>query len=56
MIGDEVYGADPSLRGDLEQRGIGYVLAVGCDRRAAVNDGRTLIRVDEHTDPIPRRE
>ena len=38
---DEVYGADPGLRADLEQRGIGYVLAVGCDRRVHVNDGRT---------------
>jgi hypothetical protein len=26
---DEVYGADPGLRGELERRGVGYVLAIG---------------------------
>ncbi len=56
VTGDEVYGADPGLRDDLEQRGIGYVLAVGCDRRVHVNDGRTLVRVDEIADRIPTRE
>ena len=56
VTGDEVYGADPGLRGDLEQREIGYVLAVGCDRRVAVNDGRTLIRVDDLADRIPTTE
>jgi SRSO17 transposase len=33
VAGDEVYGADPRLRGELETRGVGYVLAVGSDRR-----------------------
>uniref|UniRef100_UPI0026D2C6A4 transposase n=1 Tax=Micromonospora purpureochromogenes TaxID=47872 RepID=UPI0026D2C6A4 len=47
VTGDEVYGADPGLRDDLEQRGIGYVLAVGCDRRVRVNDARTRVLVDE---------
>jgi hypothetical protein len=56
VTGDEVYGADPGLRGDLEHRRIGYVLAVGCDRRVHVNDGRTLVRVDEVADRIPHRE
>nr|WP_230689037.1 IS701 family transposase [Micromonospora sp. WMMC415] len=56
VTGDEVYGADPGLRADLEHREIGYVLAVGCDRRVAVNDGRTLIRVDDLADRIPTRE
>jgi SRSO17 transposase len=28
VTGDEVYGADPGLRADLERRQIGYVLAV----------------------------
>ncbi|MGC4833355.1 IS701 family transposase [Micromonospora vinacea] len=55
VTGDEVYGADPSLRADLEHRRIGYVLAVGCDRRVAVNDGRTLIRVDDLGERIPTR-
>ncbi|SIN44350.1 IS701 family transposase [Micromonospora cremea] len=54
--GDEVYGADPGLRADLENRGVGYVLAVGCDRRVTVNDGRTLIRVDDLADRIPTAE
>jgi SRSO17 transposase len=31
VTGDEVYGADPVLRAELEARGIGYVLAVACD-------------------------
>ncbi|WP_323373674.1 IS701 family transposase [Plantactinospora alkalitolerans] len=56
VTGDEVYGADPGLRADLEHRGIGYVLAVGCDRRVHVNDGRTLIRVDDLADRIPTAE
>jgi SRSO17 transposase len=33
VVGDEVYGADPGLRAELEARGIGYVLAVACDHR-----------------------
>ncbi|MCX4471389.1 IS701 family transposase [Micromonospora sp. NBC_01655] len=56
VTGDEVYGADPGLRADLEHRGIGCVLAVGSDRRVAVNDGRTLVRVDEVAGRIPTRE
>ena len=31
VTGDEVYGADPTMRAWLESRGIGYVLAVACD-------------------------
>jgi SRSO17 transposase len=31
VAGDEVYGADPRLRAELERRGVGYVLAVACD-------------------------
>jgi SRSO17 transposase len=31
VTGDEVCGADPGLRAELEARGIGYVLAVACD-------------------------
>jgi SRSO17 transposase len=54
VTGDEVYGADPGLRGDLEQRGVGYVLAVGCDRRVRVNAGRTSIRADELASRLPR--
>jgi SRSO17 transposase len=53
FTGDEVYGADPGLRQDLEARGIGYVLAVGCDRKVATNGGRTLIRPDTLAAELP---
>jgi len=33
VTGDEVYGADPTLRAALEASGLGYVLAVACDHR-----------------------
>ncbi|MFI6069905.1 hypothetical protein ACIA47_32240 [Micromonospora sp. NPDC051227] len=56
VTGDEVYGADSGLRDDLEHQRIGYVLAVGCDRRVHVNDGRTLVRVDGLADRIPATE
>jgi SRSO17 transposase len=39
VAGDEVYGADPGLRGELEARGVGYVLAVGSDRRVVTGAG-----------------
>jgi SRSO17 transposase len=35
IAGDEVYGADPGLRGDLERRRIGYVLAVAKTHQVA---------------------
>ncbi|MFY1623641.1 IS701 family transposase [Micromonospora sp. WMMD735] len=53
VTGGEVYGTDPRLRTYLEQRGIGYVLAIGCARRVRVNDGRTLVRADEVAERIP---
>ena len=33
LTGDEVYGDDPDLRAECEANRIGYVLAIGCDRR-----------------------
>lgn len=33
IAGDEVYGTDPALRDELEIHQVGYVLAIGCDRR-----------------------
>jgi SRSO17 transposase len=33
VTGDEVYGADPGLREQLEARGVGYVLAIAGNRR-----------------------
>jgi SRSO17 transposase len=35
VTGDEVYGAGRYMRGELEARGVGYVLAVACDHRVA---------------------
>ncbi len=43
--GDEVYGADPALRTELELHQIGYVLAVGCDRRIPTAAGPTRANV-----------
>jgi hypothetical protein len=39
VAGDEVYGADPGLRGDLEARGTGYVLAVACRHTVTTGPG-----------------
>jgi SRSO17 transposase len=53
VAGDEVYGADPMLRAELEPRRVGYVLAIGCDRRVPTAAG--LLRADEITTGLPRR-
>jgi hypothetical protein len=37
---DEVYGADPGLRRELEARGTGYVLAVACSHLVTTALGR----------------
>lgn len=42
--GDEVYGGNPKLRAALEEREIGYVLAVACS--AEVPTGAGIFRVD----------
>jgi SRSO17 transposase len=39
VTGDEVYGADPGLRADLEARPIGYVLAVAATRQVTTRAG-----------------
>ncbi len=36
VTSDEVYGANPGLRAELETRGIGYVLAVACDHHVGL--------------------
>lgn len=51
VTGDEVYGADPDLRRELEARRVGYVLAIGCDRRVPTAGG--LLRADEITVALP---
>lgn len=53
VAGDEVYGADPNLRSMLHDRGIGYVLAVGCDRRVPTAAG--MLRVDQIAAGLPKR-
>jgi SRSO17 transposase len=52
VAGDEVYGADPGLRGDLETRGTGYVLAVAC--RHQFTTGLRSVRADQLTRRLPR--
>src|SRR4029453_3692127 len=52
VAGDEVYGADPGLRADLEARRTGYVLAVACLHR--VTAGLRTCRADELARRLPR--
>ncbi len=51
VAGDEVYGADPALRAECEFLQLGYVLAIGCDRR--VPTGAGLLRADVLTAGLP---
>jgi SRSO17 transposase len=53
VAGDEVYGANPGLRAELEARQIGYVLAVACDHRVRV--GGTTQRADALLRQVPAR-
>jgi SRSO17 transposase len=53
VAGDEVYGGNPTLRGDLEHRGVGYVLAVACDHRVTTAAGTR--RADELVARLPKR-
>ncbi|UJW30523.1 IS701 family transposase [Saccharothrix sp. AJ9571] len=52
VAGDEVYGADPHLRKNLEQRGVGYVLAIGRDRRVSTPAG--VLRADGVAARLPK--
>src|SRR6476659_4618091 len=52
VTGDEVYGADPGLRAECELNRIGYVLAIGCDRRIPPSAGP--VRADELAAGLPR--
>ncbi len=54
VTGDEVYGADPGLRADLEKRRAGYVLAVAKDHRAATG-AAALLRADALAVRLPPR-
>jgi SRSO17 transposase len=53
VTGDEVYGADPGLRAELEARGVGYVLAVACDHRVVA--GGDTYRADALLKGVPAR-
>jgi SRSO17 transposase len=53
VTGDEVYGACPGLRAELEARGIGYVLAVACDH--PVRAGGATQRADALLRCVPAR-
>ena len=53
VTGDEVYGADPHLRADLERRRTGYVLAVAASHRVATAAGRCPAR--QLAARLPRR-
>jgi SRSO17 transposase len=53
VAGDEVYGADPTLRAALEGRRIGYVLAIAGNRRLPTAAGP--IRADVLAAALPRR-
>jgi SRSO17 transposase len=53
VAGDEVYGANPTLRAELETRQIGYVLAVACDH--PVRFGGTTHRADALLRRVPAR-
>jgi SRSO17 transposase len=53
VTADEVYGADPGLRGELERRRVGYVLAVARDYRVPTAAGP--IRADMLTPRLPSR-
>jgi len=51
VAGDEVYGADPGLRAELESRRVGYVLAVACSHRVATAAGKR--RADQIATGLP---
>jgi SRSO17 transposase len=53
VTGDEVYGANPGLRAELEARGVGYVLAVACDH--PVGCGGATHRADTLLRQVPAR-
>ena len=52
VAGDEVYGDNPTLRGELEARQVSYVLAIGCNRRVPTAAG--LQRADTLAAGLPR--
>ncbi|WP_435822597.1 IS701 family transposase [Microbispora bryophytorum] len=53
MAGDEVYGGNPKLRTALEERQVGYVLAVACSHEATTSAGK--FRADALAAKVPKR-
>ncbi|MFD4562708.1 IS701 family transposase [Streptomyces sp. NPDC058469] len=53
VAGDEVYGGNTRLRTALEERGIGYVLAVACSHEVTTRAGK--FRVDNLAKKVPKR-
>lgn len=53
VAADEVYGADPGLRTELERRQVGYVLAVACSHPVTTAAGKQ--RADDIAARLPTR-
>jgi SRSO17 transposase len=53
VAADEVYGNDPAFRARLRSHGLGYVLAVSCDHRVPIDDGRARVRADRLAADLP---
>jgi SRSO17 transposase len=53
VTGDEVYGGNPKLRAALEERGLGYVLAVVRSAEATASVG--ALRADARAKKVPKR-
>ncbi|WP_407917019.1 IS701 family transposase [Kitasatospora sp. NE20-6] len=53
VTGDEVYGGNPKLRTALEERGVGYVLAVACPAELPTGAGK--FRADALARKVPKR-
>ncbi|MGO4420125.1 IS701 family transposase, partial [Streptomyces sp. MCAF7] len=53
VTGDEVYGGNPKLRAALEERGLGYVMAVARSAEVATHAGK--FRVDALAAKLPKR-
>ncbi len=53
VAGDEVYGADPTLRRTIRGHGLGYVLQVAANRQVATEAGP--IRVGQLPDLVPKQ-
>jgi SRSO17 transposase len=53
VAGDEVYGSNPHLRAALEQRELGYVLAIACNHQINTRAGK--VRADALVKRFPKR-